>query len=231
MARIAVIGDYDPASPTHGATEAALQHSTQQLGAQVEHAWLSTQSLSDALFAQFAAVLIAPGSPYKDMARTLAAIRFAREHGVPCLGTCGGFQHMIIEYARNVLGMRDAQHAEYDPNASDLFITPLSCSLRGRSMTLQLTAGSQVAAVYGSTSATEQYYCNFGVNPARVALLKSGPLRITGSDSEGELRVIELPGHPFFIGTLFVPQVGSRAGQPHPLVTAFVRAALAQTNR
>ena len=155
MARIAVIGDYDPASLTHGATDAALQHSSQQLGAQLEHTWLSTQSLSDALFDQFAAVWIAPGSPYKDMARTLAAIRFAREHGVPCLGTCGGFQHMILEYARNVLGTRDAQHAEYDPNASELFITPLACSLRGRSMTLQLAEGSQVAALYGSAYATE----------------------------------------------------------------------------
>jgi CTP synthase (UTP-ammonia lyase) len=230
MPRIAVIGDYDPASPTHSATDAALQHSGQQLGSQLEHTWLSTQILSDRLFDQFAAVLVAPGSPYRDMARTLAAIRFAREHGVPCLGTCGGFQHMIIEYARNVLGRRDAQHGEYDPHASELFITPLSCSLRGRSMTLQLTAGSQVAALYGSTSATEQYYCNFGVNPEHVALLKSGPLRITGSDSEGELRVIELPGHPFFIGTLFVPQAGSRPGHPHPLVTAFLRAALAQSH-
>jgi CTP synthase (UTP-ammonia lyase) len=230
MARIAVIGEYDPASPTQSATDAALKHSSQQLGAHVEHTWLTTETLSDALFEQFAAVLIAPGSPYKSLTRTLAAIRFAREHGVPCLGTCGGFQHMVIEYARNVLGMREAQHAEYDPNASELFITPLSCSLRGRSMALQLTAGSQVASLYGSTSATEQYYCNFGVNPARVALLKTGPLRITGSDSEGELRVIELPGHPFFIGTLFVPQAGSRAGHPHPLVTAFMRAALAREN-
>jgi CTP synthase (UTP-ammonia lyase) len=117
-------------------------------------------------------------------------------------------------------------HAEYDPNASQLFITPLSCSLRGRSMTLQLRPGSQVAACYGSSTATEQYYCNFGVDPARLAQLQSGPLQITGSDAEGEVRVVELPGHPFFIGTLFVPQARSRAGAPHPLVSAFVRAAL-----
>jgi CTP synthase (UTP-ammonia lyase) len=228
MVRIAVIGDYDPASATHAATDAALQHSSEQLDARVEHRWLSTATLSDALFDQFAAILVAPGSPYKDLARTLAAIRFARERTVPCLGTCGGFQHMVIEYARNVLGLRDAQHAEYDPNASELFITPLSCSLRGRSMTLQLQPGSQVAACYGSDSATEQYYCNFGVDPARVAQLRSGPLRFSGSDAEGELRVLELPGHPFFIGTLFVPQARSRPGASHPLLSAFVRAALAR---
>jgi CTP synthase (UTP-ammonia lyase) len=72
--------------------------------------------------------------------------------------------------------------------------------------------------------AREQYYCNFGVNPDAVPLLRAGPLKITGSDDEGEVRVVELPSHPFFIGTLFVPQLKSRAGRPHPLVAAFVRA-------
>jgi CTP synthase (UTP-ammonia lyase) len=83
---------------------------------------------------------------------------------------------------------------------------------------------SRVAAIYDSLSATEQYYCNFGVNPDRVALLKSGSLRVTGSDSEGEVRVIELLGHPFFLGTLFVPQTRSTPEKPHPLVTAFLKA-------
>ena len=80
------------------------------------------------------------------MERTLAAIRYAREQGVPCFGTCGGFQHMLIEYARNVLGFQDAQHAEYDPYASNLFITQLACSLAGRTMQLRFTPGSRVAA-------------------------------------------------------------------------------------
>jgi len=131
---------------------------------------------------------------------------------------------MVIEYARNVLGFEDAQHAEYDPYASNLFITQLSCSLAGREMTLMFSVGSSVAKFYGATLAIEQYYCDFGVNREYVALLKSGSLRITGSDSEGEVRVIELPGHSFFLGTLFVPQTQSTAEKPHPLVTAFLRA-------
>src|SRR2546430_5445771 len=158
------------------------------------------------------------------MDKTLWAIRYARENRVPCLGTCGGFQHIIIEYARNVLGFKDAQHAEYDPYASNLFISQLACSLLGREMELLFSPGSQVAAVYDANSATEQYYCNFGVNPDHVSYLKSGPLKITGSDSEGEVRVVELPGHPFFMGTLFVPQTRSTPEQPHPLVTAFLKA-------
>jgi CTP synthase (UTP-ammonia lyase) len=134
---------------------------------------------------------------------------------------------MVLEYARNVLGFHDAQHAEYDPYASRLFVTQLTCSLVGREMRLSFVAGSRVATIYRALEATEAYYCDFGVNPEHAALLGAGPLRITGSDAEGEARVIELPGHPFFVGTLFVPQTRSTPGAPHPLVTAFVEAAIA----
>jgi CTP synthase (UTP-ammonia lyase) len=137
-------------------------------------------------------------------------------------------QHLIIEYARNVLGFRDAAHAEYDPYASTLFISALTCSLAGREMALRLVPGSQVAKIYGATTAVERYYCNFGVHPDRVGVLASGPLQIVGSDAEGEVRVVELPGHPFFIGTLFVPQTGSTPERPHPLVSAFLTAVAAR---
>ena len=131
---------------------------------------------------------------------------------------------MVLEYARNVLHFREAQHAEYDPYASTLFITTLACSLAGREMTLQFVAGSKVAEIYGAPSATEEYYCNFGVDPRKVTLLTGGALRVTGSDGEGEIRVIELPEHPFFLGTLYVPQARSTPATPHPLVNAFLTA-------
>ena len=174
------------------------------------------------LFERYSGIWVAPGSPYKNLDKTLWAIREARENGIPCLGTCGGFQHIIIEYARNVLGFKDAHHAEYDPYASSLFISQLACSLAGQKMQLVFLPGSQIAAIYHATLATEEYYCNFGVNPDHLSDLESGPLKITGSDSEGEVRVVELPGHPFFLGTLFVPQTRSRRENPHPLVTAFL---------
>lgn len=75
-------------------------------------------------------------------------------------------------------------------------------------------------------AATESYYCDFGVNPDYVDELRRGPLRISGADDEGEIRVIEYPGHPFCIGTLFVPQARSRPAAPHPLITAFLRAVI-----
>jgi len=229
MTAIAILGEYTPASAPQATTTVAIGHAQARLGVAVEAAWISTAAIDERLFERFDAVWIAPGSPYKDLDRTLWAIRRARETGVPCFGTCGGFQHMVLEYARNVLGFRDAQHAEYDPYASRLFLTQLACSLAGREMRLRFAAGSRVAAIYGAVDATEEYYCNFGVNPEYVPLLGGGPLRITGADAEGEARVIELPGHPFFLGTLFVPQTRSTPERPHPLVSAFVEAAVACT--
>ena len=221
---IAIIGEYNPTFPPHVSTNEAIEHSRSASGISVDGIWVSTEEINKTLFEHFSGIWVAPGSPYKNMDKTLWAIRYAREKGIACFGTCGGFQHMIIEYALNVLGFRDVGHAEYDPYASNLFITQLACSLAGREMELTFSPGSRVAEIYSATSATEEYYCNFGVNPDYVSILQGGPLKITGSDSEGEIRVIELPGHPFFLGTLFVPQARSTAKQPHPLVTAFMKA-------
>ena len=221
---IALLGEYTPTFPPHVSTNAAIEHSKNLLNVEITADWVSTDDIDHKLFEQYSGLWIAPGSPYKSMEKTLWAIRYARENNIPCFGTCGGFQHMVIEYARNVLGFKDAQHAEYDPYASSLFISQLACSLAGREMQLEFVPGSRVAAIYGSLSATEQYYCNFGINPDYVDELKQGPMKISSSDAEGEIRIIEHPDHPFFIGTLFVPQARSTPEKPHPLVTAFLEA-------
>lgn len=223
---IALIGEYTPTFPPHVSTNAAIEHSRKMLGEEITVDWVSTEHIDQQLFDRYSGIWVAPGSPYKSMEKTLQAIRYARENNIPCFGTCGGFQHIIIEYARNVLGFQDAQHAEYDPYASKLFISRLTCSLAGREMQLNFTPGSQVAAIYGSLSATEHYYCNFGVNPDCVHELTKGQLKVSGSDVEGHIRVMEYPDHPFFIGTLFVPQTRSSPGNPHPLVTAFLQAVI-----
>jgi CTP synthase (UTP-ammonia lyase) len=223
-ATVAILGEYNPKFHPHVATDAAIRDSCAALGVGIDSHWVSTADVDDGLIRSHQGVLVAPGSPYKNMARTLEAIRYAREHALPCLGTCGGFQHMIIEYARNALGYREAQHAEYDPYASNLFVTKLDCSLVGRDLEVRLAPGSFVAMCYGVDCATESYYCNFGVPPDKVAMIAAGDLKIVGSDNEGEVRVVELPGHPFFVGTLFVPQLRSTPARPHPLVNAFIRA-------
>lgn len=225
--RIAIVGDLNPDYAPHAATELALKHAAERLGLTLAIEWLPTERLSDrgrAYFAGFAGFWIAPGSPYKDLLGALAAIRFCRESAVPLLGTCGGFQHVVIEYARNRMGVADAAHAEYDANASRLFIAQLSCSVAGKTLPVQLRAGSRARSWYGSPEAVESYYCNFGLNPAFQNALDAAGLRVTGIDDTGECRVLELPDHPFFLATLFLPQLNSRPEQPHPLVVAYLDA-------
>ncbi|GAA3571802.1 CTP synthase [Nonomuraea rosea] len=225
---VAVVGDYDKTFAPHVATDDALRHAAAYLGAGVEIRWLATEPLEADLSEVRAADVLwcAPGSPYRSMAGALAALRHGREQGVPTLGTCGGCQHMVIEYARHVLGFEDAQHAEYDPYASSLFVSELTCSLAGKTMPVALTPGSRAAALYGQTETEEQYYCNFGIDPARRQTLHDGGLLVTGVDADGEARVLEVPGHPYYLATLYVPQARSSPGSPHPLVIGLLRAAL-----
>lgn len=226
--RVAIIGDFDPAFAPHPATNDALDHAAASLGIDVEASWFSTEPLLDDLGEVRAADALwcAPGSPYRSLTGALRALRHGREEGVPSFGTCGGCQHVIIEYARNVLGFEDAQHAEYDPYASRLFVSELGCSLAGQTMPVSLEPGSRAAELYAATAAEEEYYCNFGLNPKYQRTLDEGGLRVTGFDDGGEARVLELPDHPFYLATLFVPQARSLPERPHPLVLGFLRAAL-----
>jgi CTP synthase (UTP-ammonia lyase) len=230
---IALVADFNPSNQSHRATNEAIQHSLAALSAAIDVCWIGTEELARAgaaaTLGAFRGVWIGPASPYKSMDGALAAIRHARECRIPLLGTCGGFQHMILEYARNVLSLTDAEHEETEPQASRLFISRLACSLVGRTMTVTLEPTSRVAALYGRLSAQEQYLCNFGVNPDYVERLRASALCIVGSDDEGAVRVVELRDHPFFVGTLFLPQLSSRPDAPHPVVSGFIKACLRQS--
>lgn len=229
----AVIGDFDDSYAPHVATNAAIGHSAKALGLEVSLRWLATEALETDLGpAKTADVLwCAPGSPYRSMVGAIAALRFGRENGVPTLGTCGGCQHIIVEYARNVLGFEDAEHAEYDPYSSRLFISELACSLAGKTMPVNLKPESMVARFYGASRTTERYYCNFGLNPTYRQALEDGGLRITGTDDDDEPRIFELPEHPFYVATLFVPQNRSTADEPHALITALLCAGVTNRDR
>jgi CTP synthase (UTP-ammonia lyase) len=228
MSAIAIIGDYRPNNNSHVATSDAVRHCSAASCSPVEPAWIGTEELAqpDGMkrLAEFSGFWIAPGSPYKSMKGALLAIQTAREQRIPLLGTCGGFQHIILEHARNVLGFADAEHEESNPEASELFISRLACSLVGRTMHISLKPDSLVARAYGRMETHEQYHCNFGVNPKYEDVLRSSALQVAGSDDEGVMRVVELAEHPFFVGTLFIPQLTSTPAAPHPLVLAFVQA-------
>jgi len=226
---IGVIGDFDPALRSHPATAAAIEHAARSLGAHAGVTWLSTRTLDRADLGElstFDGLWCAPGSPYRSLGGALRALRFAREADVALIGTCGGFQHMALEFARNVAGITDARHGEYEADPADLVIEPLSCSLAGRTACVRLDPASRAAAAYGRRDVSERYSCSYGLSPAYRVRLRAAGMLITGTDEAGEARVIELPGRRFWMGTLFVPQLRSSAARPHPLVGAFLRAAL-----
>ena len=225
---IGIIGDRNPENPTHVGMDRAFLHSAKHLGVDPRVAWVPTPDLVTAperSLSAYSGILVSPGSPYRAPEGALNAIRWAREIEVPLLGTCGGFQHIILELARNVLGVSDAQHAEEHPEAAQLYVTPLACSLVGQSERVRLLGGSRAREVYGQEEVTEKFYCNFGLNPAHRAKIEGAGLRTSGLDKTGEVRVMELPGHRFFFGTLYVPQMSSTPERPHPLVSSLVRSA------
>ena len=224
---LVILGEYDPDFETHRATDAAIRHSLVGQNAELRASWISTETIKEADVVQAHGLWVAPGSPYKDLSKALQAIRLARENLIPCLGTCGGFQHMVLEFARNVLGLADARHAEYDPDASRLFISALNCSVAGRELRVRLQPHTTAHTLYGRDEVIERYYCTFGVNPEYSAVLPGNrDLVISGRDISGEIRIIEILDHPFFVGTLFVPQAKSSKSIPHPLIGGFIRAVL-----
>jgi len=160
----------------------------------------------------------------------LNAIAYARQSGCPFLGTCGGFQHAVLEYARNVLGHTEADHAESNPAATMPLIAPLACTLVGTRGEILLQQDSKIADIYGTLETTEEYHCSYGLNPAFQRLLASGALKISGADESKSARVIEHSAHPFFMATLFQPELKGPDENPHPVIKAFVQAALARSN-
>jgi CTP synthase (UTP-ammonia lyase) len=219
-----IIGDFNAEYPLHRATNESLQHAAAFLGAIVHSEWLPTDQSHN--YSSFDLLLCSPGSPYRSFEGALEAIQFARESGAPFLGTCAGFQHAVLEFARNVMGLRDAAHAEYEPNSPVLFVTRLVCSLVGKTMPVSLAEGSKARSCYQKAIVDEAYYCNFGLNPLYRTEIEAAGLRITGRDPEQEPRIVELPSHPYFLGTLFVPQATSSAEKPHPLILGLCVAAL-----
>jgi hypothetical protein len=225
---IGLIGDYDAAIVAHRAIPLALLGAAQLLQREIVTEWVPTASVGDATRVEsFDGLWCVPGSPYRSLEGALRAIRHARERNVPYLGTCGGFQHALIEYARNVLGWSDAEHAETAPTARRAVIAPLACSLVEVNARVRLVAGSRIAAAYGAEESSEGYHCRYGLNNSFREQLANGPLRATAMDDAGEVRAVELQGHPFFVATLFQPERAALDGRPVPLALDFLRACAA----
>jgi CTP synthase (UTP-ammonia lyase) len=221
--RIALIGDFHPDVLAHQAIPKALALAA--AGADVRPEWLDTESAVNADLAAYDGFWCVPASPYRSMEGALRAIRFAREKQRPFLGTCGGCQHAILEFARNVLHISEAGHPECDPATSEPVITNLACALIESSEVLRPVPGTRFHEIYGADEIRETYHCSYGLNPDYLPRLVQGGLRVGVLTPNGEPRAVELPTHPFFFATLFQPERSAFSGQSHPLVRAFVAAA------
>lgn len=225
---IALVGDLnDQLVLAHKAIPLALEISNSIMAADITWKWINTSLIKkDAAesLSEFSAIWVVPGSPYENMDGVLGAIRYARETGKPFLGTCGGFQHALVEHARNVCCVLTADHAETSEDGADLIVSALSCSLLGQSGQITYTPGSILYSIMGENPEPEAYHCSYGLNPQWRGRLENAGMQFTGFDSAGDVRAFELPDHPFFIGTLFQPEQTALQSKRHNLVTAFIDA-------
>ncbi|MFF5496905.1 hypothetical protein [Streptomyces aquilus] len=228
-ARIALVGDRSPGVVSHTRVPRLLDALAERDRLVLDAYWIpSEDAVTEGAVSGFDAVWVLPGSPYRSEEGVLAAIRTARVEGIPFLGTCGGFQHMLLEYARTVCGLTRVAHAETDPDAEDLLIEPLACSLVGHEAVVTVEPGSLAQSVIGAERTVERYFCAYG--PSRhLDTLRAHGMRFSGYDEDGHVRMAELPGHPFFLASLFQPELSGDGSRPHPMVRALARAAVAHT--
>jgi CTP synthase (UTP-ammonia lyase) len=236
--RIGIIGDFNPQYHTHVAIDTALAHTAAWLGERLESQWVPTPSIAalgaSRALAGFDALWASPASPYASAEGMLLGIQFARAQRVPFTGTWGGFQYALVEHARHVLGIADADTAENNSGSQNLVITPFLCTVPVAPgdppflhdlHPIRLLPGSRLHAIYGAPTIQAGHLCNYGVNPDYLSRFEAAGVRIAGIGEEGDIRAIELPDHRFYVATLFHPQLESRPGRPSPLVLALLDAA------
>jgi CTP synthase (UTP-ammonia lyase) len=223
--RLALVGDRSLDVQAHARIPSVIDFVNSSSEDPIEIYWLHSRSVSQpGDIAAFDGVWVVPGSPYDSMDGVLSAIQGARTSSIPFLGTCGGFQHLLLEFARNVCGLGHVAHAEVDPDAAEPLITALYCSLLGEEATVVVSPGTKAAEAMGAGAVTERYFCRFGLNLDYLQVLETNGLVFSGRDEQGDPRIAELPGHPFFVGSLFQPELSSGPGWAHPLIVAFAAA-------
>lgn len=190
-ARIALVGDHSPSVRSHQRVPGLLAALRERHGLPVDGYWIASQDAElPGAVDRFDAVWLLPGSPYRSEAGALAAVRTAREQGIPFLATCGGFQHALLEFARDVCGLTGARHTENEAEGAtgaedDVLIAPLACSLVGHEGRLSTVPGSLAERLLGSRETVERFHCSYGPVAGLLPLLEAGGLRFTAHDTEG----------------------------------------------
>ena len=231
MLYIGIMGDRINDFPPQTTIEPALEHAAERIGVEVDTSWVPSEEIlrnPEVTLGKFDALFATPGAA-TNLDGAVAGIQYARTNNRVMVGTCGGFQHAVLEFAMNVVGLKQASHPDYDPDGKDQVLTALTCSIGGLSMPVRINPGSRAYAIFGTNQTVEEYYCNYGINPEFEEQLIENGLIISGRDEEGGPRILELPNHPFFVASLFVPQTRSTIEEPHPLLIAFLEAAIQES--
>jgi CTP synthase len=240
--RIGIVGKYVGLPDAYLSVAEALRHAAAGQGMRLDLVWVPSDELTgllaDPYLEDLDGIVIPGGFGYRGVEGKIQAIRFARENGIPLLGLCLGLQASVIEFARNVLGLADANSTEFDPSTPhpviDLMASQEEVEEKGGTMRLGLYAaklaeGSKVRELYGQELVYERHRHRWEVNNRYRKELEKAGMRLSGlSPDDNLVEYIELVDHPFFLGTQAHPEFRSRPDMPHPLFTGLIRAATAR---
>jgi CTP synthase len=243
--RIGLIGKYVQLPDAYLSVVESLKHAGFHHGANVEIVWIQSESveglLAEGQLADLDGIVIPGGFGHRGVEGKIAAAQYAREQGVPCLGLCLGLQAMVIDFARGVLGLTEANSTEFDPTTQfpviDLMLEQRGIEDKGGTMRLGahyavLASGSQVAAAYGEPVVSERHRHRYEFNEQFRAQMETAGMWCSGVSPDNRLvEFIELPGHPFWVATQAHPEFKSRPDRPHPLFRELIAAALAHRER
>jgi CTP synthase (UTP-ammonia lyase) len=224
--KIAVLGDYDPSHMTLKAINDTFIPLKKLLSRDIRFDWFDTDKFDfeKAFNDGYGGMWVTPGSPYRDMENVLNAISYTRKNKIPTFGNCGGFQHMAIEFARNVCHINKADHQETNPSGEDLIIVKLACSLVEQSEVLKIVRKDSILnQIIGKEQFIGKYFCSYGINGQYLKTLESNGLVFTAASEDRQMRAFEIWSHPFFLGTLFQPALSSAENELNPIIVEFVR--------
>jgi len=239
VVEIALVGKYIELQDAYKSIKESFVHAGAYNDCWVKLRWVHSESLrDDAQTAEALAgaqgVLVAPGFGHRGISGKLRAVRYAREQGIPFLGICLGMQCAVIEYGRNVLGLEDAHstevyhatpHPVIDLMEEQKGITDVGGTMRLGAYPCRLTPGSLAAEAYGTLEIEERHRHRYEFNNQYLELYQQAGMVATGINPDSELvEIVELRGHPWFVGVQFHPEYKSTVVKPHPIFMAFVGA-------
>ncbi|HJR87102.1 MAG TPA: CTP synthase, partial [Acidimicrobiia bacterium] len=237
---IGIVGKYVDLPDAYLSVVESLRHAAAALGRQLDLRWVPSEEMTGLLATSYLegidGIVVPGGFGSRGVEGKIAAIRYARENGVPFLGLCLGLQCAVIEIARAELGYADANSTEFDPTTShpviDLMESQHGLADMGGTMRLgrypaKLDEGSKVRSLYGQEVVYERHRHRWEVNNRYRRDLESVGVRLSGlSPDDNLVEFIELIDHPFFVATQAHPEFQSRPDVPHPLFVGLVRAAM-----